>query len=253
MPILPKSGNEWGKKELRYFKINLIKMTVKDFFQGSPSLAVPPSLHDYAGTDLRYRETVEDGTLHARLRELSDADNLRYHETAVDIFALRLLEMIQFTRQPVTMKMNLPLRLKMSGEHCSGNPDLAAVDDIDLVSGYYQEEKRRDVHNDVAGQLIAEGIAAFQHNSFILATRNRPADRMRFPAITMVGPSPTFYIVNITAPLAQTVEAGNEPSHVTCVYYCKPDPKGLGMAPVDNRRWLISHLIAFKDLMGKMV
>jgi hypothetical protein len=250
--ILAKSANEWGANELDYFKIRTVETTLDNFLQHSSLPAIPSHLQSYVDTELDNLEDVEVNTLYARLHELHDADNEHYFGTAVDIFALHFLEMIHFTKRPVLMKMNLPLQLHFSGEIRSGNPNLAAVDSTELVSGFYQEYKRKgggDKEEDIFGQLVAEGIAAFQHNEkHIQKSGDTPhCDLIRFPAMTMVGTSPTFYMANITTSLAKAVCTGNQPANVTCVYYCRPDPQNLGMQSIKNRRKLVSHFLASKD------
>jgi hypothetical protein len=252
--ILPKSANEWGSNELDYFKIDLVEMTLDEFFQNSVLPAIPPDFYDYVNTELDDLERVEDNTLYARLHEMRNADDPAYSETAVDIFALRFLEMIQFTNRPALVKMNMPLTLHFGSKSCSGNPNLVAMDNRHFVSGFYQENKtaRSTIRDkDVFAQLIAEGIAAFQHNDKL--TNSKRNLLMRFPAITMRGTSPIFHMVNVTASLAGAVRNGDKPSHTTRMYHCYPDPKNLGMQSIENRKRLVSYLLAFKYLKERTV
>lgn len=236
---LPKSANKWDDNNLMHLKIERVKITVNDFMQNSPLPDIPAYLLDYVDPHLQDRKTVENYALYACLQELHDAEDPDYYETAVDLFALRFLEMIHFTERPALMKMNYHLIFHYGATICHGDPNLAAVGDSELISGFYQENKtRQDGGVHVHAQLIAEGITAFEHNTDILATAGKPlCNLMRFLAMTMVGTTtPTFYIVNITAALVKAINDDAEPSDTTLVYYCCPDSENLGMEPVGNRR-----------------
>jgi hypothetical protein len=95
---------------------------------------------------------------------MQHADDSAYSKTAVDIFMLSFLKMIQFTNCSTLVKINMPLKLNFGSKSCSGNPNLVVMDNKHLVSDFYQENKTAKSmiqDTDVFIQLVVEDITAF--------------------------------------------------------------------------------------------
>jgi hypothetical protein len=64
-----------------------------------------------------------------------------------------------------------------------------------------QEDKRHQGQMDPEPQLIAEAIAAFQHdNARLQRIGMQPIQARTIPGITMVGSTPTFYKITLSKP-----------------------------------------------------
>ncbi|KAJ7315791.1 hypothetical protein DFH08DRAFT_715267, partial [Mycena albidolilacea] len=77
-------------------------------------------------------------------------------------------------------------------------------------------------------QIIAQAITAFQHTNL---TRNRQLhlpifDEIMFPAITMRGTSPIFYMIEVTASLDTAVTVGVFPEVLTIFTATSPASRG---------------------------
>jgi hypothetical protein len=82
-----------------------------------------------------------------------------------------------------------------------------------------QEDKRHLEEVDPEPQLIAEAIAAFQHNNTRLQRIGlQPIQAKTFPGITMIGSTPTFYKINDTQDLIDAVETAQYPANPTTVH-----------------------------------
>lgn len=104
-------------------------------------------------------------------------------------------------------------------------------------------------------QVIAEAIAAFALNN-----RKRERDlnlplcnSIMFPCLTMVGTTPVFYKITITAALSRAVQTGSYPETETRVLRYIPSlPRrnSEGMRPLPNRLEILRCLEAFKIFLG---
>lgn len=100
-------------------------------------------------------------------------------------------------------------------------------------------------------QLIAQAIAAYQRNNFV---RNRvlhipTLNEITLLGITLVGTSPTFYKIKITAELNDAVMGGTFPANGVVVYRHTPrlpHRNSEGMKPLENRTTILQYYQAFK-------
>jgi hypothetical protein len=107
-------------------------------------------------------------------------------------------------------------------------------------------------------QLIAEAIAAYQRNNLV---RDRvhhysTLDEITFSGITLVGTTPTFYKIKVTAELSNAVMGGTFPANPVVVYHHVPKlPRnnGDGMQPLYNRTTILQYFQAFKALVLALV
>jgi hypothetical protein len=142
------------------------------------------------------------------------------------------------------------LPLIICGTQCSAQTDVCICDENDYLL-LVQEDKRQENTEDPEPQLIAEAIAAYQRNNFV---RDRvlhilTLSEITFPGITLVGTSPTFYKINITADLNDSVMGGTFPANATVVYRHTPRlPRrnSEGMRPLENRTTILQYYQAFK-------
>ncbi|KAM6498451.1 hypothetical protein JOM56_006399 [Amanita muscaria] len=101
-------------------------------------------------------------------------------------------------------------------------------------------------------QVIAEAIAAFQHNNQKRRDLGlQSLESMTIPCITMVGTRPFFYKVPVTMQLSNAVASGKYPQPLTTVTSCAP-PDGRratdGMEELDYRRVALQYYDAFHQL-----
>src|ERR1700722_544186 len=116
-----------------------------------------------------------------------------------------------------------------------------------------QEDKITTRQCNPEAQVIAEAIAAFQHNN-----RNRERlgeaelDSMTIPSITMIGPRPIFYEIPVTKQLSEVVATAQYPLLPTMVKKCVVASTSRrlneGMEPPDFRQLALWHYVAFRIL-----
>jgi hypothetical protein len=103
------------------------------------------------------------------------------------------------------------------------------------------------------GQLVAEAIAAFTQNNL----RRKAVGRAlvvawNMPGIIMQGTCPTFYRINITQDLMNSVRMGQRPNVVTNLFRhmpMLPDLPELGMIAPLNRRVILQCYEAFRGFV----
>ena len=104
---------------------------------------------------------------------------------------------------------------------------------------------------------MAEAIAAFYMTNHRYG-RN-PVKEKIFPAITMVGARPTFYLIPITKALMKAVSAGQYPPQETVVMQFIPPVQNIadygrdGMLNLEGRRVAFQCLEGMKRLIGNEV
>jgi hypothetical protein len=243
-----KSGNDWTQNELRAYNIQVVELSTLEFFDTGYSFRVPSTMRNFCET--KDRALARDDDTYKLLHYFDLAHNpMVGQEAAVDSFAARLLERMGYAsgRRAIVTRQALPLII--CGTQCSARMGVCVCDENDYVL-LVQEDKGLDNPEDPEPQLIAEAIAAYQRNNFI---RDRVLhipihDESTFPGITLVGTSPTFYKIKVTAELSDAVMGGTFPNK-TIVYRFTPrllHPSGDGMKPLENRTDIIQYYQAFK-------
>jgi len=99
------------------------------------------------------------------------------------------------------------------------------------------EDKRFENPEDPKPHLIAEAIAAYHRNNFIrdgYSTSQFSVRLTKFPGITLVGTSPTFYKIKVTVELNGAVMGGN--ASCLCSRYTPrlPHRNSEGMKPLEK-------------------
>ncbi|KAF8347370.1 hypothetical protein F5887DRAFT_1060744 [Amanita rubescens] len=230
---LPKSGNDWGIKDLHAYNISVQFQDAATFFGVDPS-------RNYKF--MRYMDVA--------------MDPVPAEESAVNDFVVCLLTMLGYVPRSRIARARMDIPLITYGEHRHAKTDVCIVDDDDNdIVLLVQEDKRHIERKDPEPQLIAEAIAAFQTNN---TRRTRilglnAIDAKVMAGITMVGSSPTFYKIPVTQGLAGAVERGQFPVTPTVVYAHLPEVArpahrlSEGMKPLDNRRHILACYELFKQ------
>jgi len=159
-----KSGNEWTKNELEAYNIKITFQDTPTFF-GEASLPDPAvnqevltalSAHDAVNYTVYNLITHIDLAMMPSVRE----------ESAVDDFAVALFHCLGYIHRPRAIRTRKELRFFVCGEYKYTNTDVCIIDtnanDVILL---VQEDKRFRGDKNPHAQLIAEAIAAFQHNN----------------------------------------------------------------------------------------
>ncbi|KAM6494302.1 hypothetical protein JOM56_010663 [Amanita muscaria] len=142
------------------------------------------------------------------------------------------------------------------GDNSVAQTDVCILDDNEiLLLLLLQEGRRLTSMKDLEPQVIAEAIAAFTLNN---RKRERdlnlpPCDSIMFPCLTMIGTTPVFYKITITAALSKAVQTGTYPETETRVLRyipALPHRNSEGMRPLPNRLEILRCLGAFKNFLG---
>ena len=161
-------------------------------------------------------------------------------ESAVDDFAAHLLALLSYDDASRFIRQRKDIPLFMCGGQTHAKTGVCVVD-RNLGILHVQEDKRHLEEVDPEPQLIAEAIAAFQHNNTRLQRIGmQPIQAKTIPGITMIGSTPTFYKITITQDLVEAVETAQYPENQTSVHKLVPPVDDLaqlsrnGMKPLNN-------------------
>jgi hypothetical protein len=252
-----KSGSDWTKNELRAYNITVAPQDVATFF-GSPNLP-EPSVHQVILDNEEYPANgIDDKNDRNFFYYLEDAIAIPPgEESAVDDFAAHLLALLGYDVANRFIRQRKDIPLFMCGGQTHAKTDVCVVDrDLGILLLLIQEDKRHLEEVDPEPQLIAELIAAFQHNNTRLQRIGlQPIQAKTIPGITMVGSAPTFYKITVTQDLVDAVETAQYPANQTTVYKLVPPVEDLarlrqnGMKPLSNRVIILRCFEAFKQFM----
>jgi hypothetical protein len=177
-------------------------------------------------------------------------------KSAVDDFVAHLLGLLGYDVANRFIRQRKDIPLFMCGRHTHAKTDICVVDRNHGFLLLMQEDKRHLEEVDPEPQLIAEAIAAFQHNNTRLQRIGRqPIQAKTFPGIIMIGSAPTFYKINITQDLVEAVETAQYPANPTTVHKLVPpvddldglSQNGMKPLPVNNRADILGCLESFKQ------
>ncbi len=247
-----KSGNDWTRSELSAYNILVEEKSLTDFFGVDELPPLSDSMNAFGTTEDR-REAPDDETY--RLLHYLDLANRPKpgQEAAVRVFAKEFFQKLGYDagRRIVVIQQRLPFIV--CGTKCSAQTDIC-IHDEDKILLLVQEEKRFDEHDDPESQLVAEAIAAFQHNNIVreMDLHLPKLDEVTFPAIVLYGTFPTFYKIRVTSDLDIAVVTGTYPADTTIIHRHIPRlPRrhSEGMKLVDNRKVLIQYFQLFKQFI----
>jgi hypothetical protein len=247
-----KPGSEWTLNELNSYRIVVRNQDEVDFFNRS--------LDNEDISDVP-KDVLESELILERIREASRDDGsynlLKYirlaarvhekEESAVDDFSVELLRILKYDKIG-TIRTRKDILLLMCGTYTHAKTDVCLMDDEEDIFLLIQEDKSHISISDPEAQVIAEAIAAFQHNNRVRQRLNINAlDEYTFPCVTMTGTRPIFYKVRVTTHLSNCVQAGIYPDEDTVVYRFNPIPGFYdGMVNINDRQRLIRCFKIFK-------
>jgi len=249
-----KSGSDWTANELIAYNITLVPQSKEEFF-GTIDFPDPtePSLLGFMTNETR--QTAADKKTKQLLHylDLAMEPNIG-QEAAVDNFAAELLRSLEYDDNDRIVFIRHAIPLLICGENSVAQTDVCIMDDDEILL-LLQEDKRLTSMKDPEPQVIAEAIAAFALNN---RKRERnlnlpPRDTIMFPALTMVGTTPIFYKVTVTAALSRAVQTGTYPeieSRVLRYIPTLPRRNSEGMRPLPNRLEILRCLEMFKKFLG---
>ncbi|KAI9302616.1 hypothetical protein BJ944DRAFT_166914 [Cunninghamella echinulata] len=233
--ITPKSGNDWGKNELKYFRIGIAPVNnFEDFFNEPPTLTFSDDINEILTFDTSNIENlykincddIESEKLSDFIKYLISATKTHINEeSAVDDFTKHLLNIFKYNKGDNLVRSGQALTLGMFGKNVNAKPDIC-VENIKstiklLIHGDKSFTNSSGSSFDIEiteSQMVAEAIAAFQNNNRLKKSFNlHKIDSCTLPCIIMSGTFPIFYLFNITKQLTDDIENGVIPEYDTVI------------------------------------
>jgi hypothetical protein len=247
-----KSGSKWTQDDLESFNIKVLKKSEKEFFGVSldeVSLdGVPGGL-----INLEWPSTDDPDSCDILIYMDLAMVSLGSGENAVDDFACELLRMLKFKKIGQVIGTRRDIKMVMCGKNTHAKTDVCIIDKKGIFF-LIQEDKSYMKFPDPEPQIIAEAIAAFQHNNNI-RVRQMGLEEIReytFPCITMMGTYPTFYKIRIAKELDEAVRLGGLPEFETLVERFDPiidqSRYSYGMKLLEYRKRILQSFIAFRSV-----
>ena len=247
-----KSGNDWGRNELLSYHITVTAISPQEFFQQGPD----PSLTGLDPALIHFpldATNVSDDTY--RFLSYLDLATNAGQETAVNDFARELLRIVGFEERGCVLRTHHIMQLSICGDNNkSAQTGVSLLDRRSTILLVLQEDKPVFNSSGPEPQVIAEAIAAYQHNN---ERRQRMGlstlSTMTVPCITIIGTRPTFYLVPVTEELSDAVITGQWPEVGTQVVKCVTVAGhnrrlSEGMETPEYRKVAFQRMIAFKAL-----
>jgi len=249
----PKSSSDWSPNELIAYNITVTTQSLQEFFRGRntepPLDGINPSLINSAVD----ADDVSDDTFHY-LTHL-DLATRAVQESMLDGFSKETLRILGFQERGLSIITHFLIPLIICGDnHCFAQTDVCLLDRQSMILLVLQEDKTVFDMAPPEPRVIAEAIAAYQHNNEKRETIGHPTlDAMTIPCIVMVGTRPTFYLVPVTRALSIAVMTGQYPETPTevvkCVTSLGPNRRfNEGMETPEFRRVALQRFVAFKSL-----
>ena len=248
-----KSGNDWSTNELLAYNITVQCQDVSDFFGHELGSIdhLDPNLFSAADPTIALDLSQETYCFLVYLNLASRAD--AGLESFIVELAKSVLEVTGFDQRGTVLYTGCDIPFTICGDS-----DQAARSSVCLVRPntmillVVQAEKATFSSSNPEPQIIAEAIAAFQHNNQKRVEFNLPQlDMMTIPCITMVGTRPFFYQVPVTRQLSDCVATGQFPSQPTVVRRCGPPARRRafeGVEVPDYRRVALQYYDAFRGV-----
>lgn len=209
-----KSASDWTKNELLAYNIQVSSQEAPQFFgreQLGPIDDLDVNLLSTIDPTLAPDFTKETYRFLAYL-DLASHSHVG-QESAIEDFAKTVLEVTGYdTELGTILRTRYDIPFTICGEVSVAKPDVCLVHLNSMILLVVQADKANQNLQSPEAQVIAEAIAAFQHNNE--KRRNRhlpPLDSMNIPCITMAGTRPCFYKVPVTKELSDAVISGQYP------------------------------------------
>ncbi|KZV71473.1 hypothetical protein PENSPDRAFT_630163 [Peniophora sp. CONT] len=257
-----KSGNEWTNDDLISYNISIEYEDASTFFE-TDEMPAPSVDEDVLTMEDRTKDpaTIGSAQLICHL-DHSLKPTPRETSRVVD-FARVLLPILGYDGLSTVVCMRATIPFEVCGECRSTLVDVCLEDvargdiplrDIPLV---IQEDKRHmDDWLDARAQLVAGAIGAFARNNKLRREAGLPVVNSAIKlGIVLLGTTPTFFKIPVTADLVRHVQLGTYPQEKTIVSAhipSVPSPLQLpseGMKSLDNRYALLSCYQAFKTFL----
>lgn len=190
-----KSGSDWSRNELLAYNIIVHCQDPINFFGHELELGsinhLDPNLFSFADPTISVDFSKE--TSHF-LAYLDLASRANAGQDSVEL-AKSVLEVTGFDQIGTILRTRYNIPLMICGDHQrAARPNVCLVHLNTMILLVVQEHNAAFSLNDPEPQIIAEAIAAFQHNNRERVDLGLPQlDTMTIPCITMVGTRPSFY------------------------------------------------------------
>jgi hypothetical protein len=247
-----KSGSDWGRNELLAYHITVNPIPPQEFFRQGVDLSLTGLDPALINSPLN-ATNVSDDTF--RFLGCLDLATNASQETAIDDFAREFLRLAGFEERGCNLRTRHIIRLSICGDiNKVAQTDVCLLDRRSTILLVLQEDKTVFNPSDPEPQVIAEAIAAYQHNNQRRAGLGLPMlETMTVPCITMTGTRPTFYLVPVTQELSDAVITGQWPDVETKVVKCVTlaghnRTLSEGMETPEYRKVAFQRMIAFKAL-----
>ena len=128
--------------------------------------------------------------------------HLAINEGLIADFSQKTLQILGFAERGQVLSMYFKIPLMICGDELSAQTDVCLLTQYQMALLILQEDKMVLNSSQPEPQVIAQAIAAYQHNNEQRIVEGLPTlDAMTIPCITMDGTRPTFYLVPVTQEL----------------------------------------------------
>jgi len=248
-----KSGSDWTSNELAAYNITVRRQSAPDFFGYQPN-TIPEYLDpEFVHSPVPPNDNIADVATFRILQYIDLATRANAtQESAIDDVARELLRLLNFEEKGTLLRSRYAIPFLISGDTGRiAQTDLCLIQGSSTILLIIQEDKTGFSQKDPEAQVIAEAIAAFQHNNL---SRDRAGldtvESMTIPAITMIGTRPIFYKIPVTQALSDAVARAQYPAFQTTVFKCIVNPlsrhQSDGMEVPEFRQDILKHYNAFK-------
>ena len=214
-----KLPRDWTDNELLAYHITVKAQTPQQFFciPDLPLESIDPSLINSTINADNVSDSTFQYLTHIGLATNGGQTNM------IHDFSRETPCIVGFSEWGLALISRFIIPLTICGDNlCDVETNLCLLDWQSIILLILRDDK--PAFNDLEQpepQVIAEAIAAYQHNNRKRQTRGLPIlDAMTIPCITMVGRRPTFYLVPVTKALSTAVVTGQYPKATTKVMKC---------------------------------
>jgi hypothetical protein len=249
-----KSGSKWTQNDLKAFNIRVLEKSGDEFFGFSLEEI---SLDGIPGGLINFEHPNDDDPESHDILGYLDSATIEFEESAVDDFAHELLKVLEFKKNWQLVRTKKDIRLFMCGKDTHAKTDVCIVDKKGIFFLLQEDKshiKPQTKFLNPEPQIIAEAIAAFQHNNSIRMDypKLEGLGEYTFPCITMMGTYPTFYKIKITKELDDAVRLGKYPISEALVEKFNPivdrKTRSYGMKPLRYRKRILQSFVAFRGI-----
>ncbi|KAF9185694.1 hypothetical protein BGZ49_004260 [Haplosporangium sp. Z 27] len=238
-----KSGSDWTTSDLKYHNITIVNVpSFREFFEAEPP-ELPPNVRAFCdltvdpnNIQLAYNVIGNNRALMRTVTHLYMSTRICINaESSVNDFAVKLLELCEYDEENRAVSTRPKINLLVRGVQKYAKPDVYVHTNDGNIVLLVQEDKNwysgDTKYADSEVQVVAEAIAAYQHNRKKDVIAHRPTVVVQcIPCIVMLGTYPMFYLITVSEMLSQAVSLGLHSPVVTEVrkYSIPPAPGIIG-------------------------